>query len=202
MNAPTSSSLRSPSDSRVTPSSAREIGERVGERGPDLLAPVAVAASDDEPRLGRRARQAAERAAASRRPPSGGRRTTSSSGCSRLSRRRSSVTALWRRYGRSRRHRSGRWRVQRAELGHEPRQLVASAAETLLERLGVADAQHELEPLPQRLVRNADRRARAPVEDEHAVGAASCASSRTSRVLPPPAWPASSTSPPRRPRPA
>ena len=53
---------------------AREVGERVGERGADLLAAVAVGGDDEQPRLRRRCAPGGGGGAASRRRPSGGRR--------------------------------------------------------------------------------------------------------------------------------
>ena len=107
-------------------------------------------------------------AEASRRRPSGGRRRRAAAAGRRLSRaqqlHRRALEQVAVGLGVA-----GGWRPGRSasELGHEPRQHLA-AAEAALERLGVADAQQELEPLPQRLVRRADRRVRGAVEHEHA----------------------------------
>ena len=60
MNAPTSSALSLAEREPRHPVEAREVGERVGERRPDLLAAVAVGGEHEQPRLGRRAREPAE----------------------------------------------------------------------------------------------------------------------------------------------
>ena len=148
---------------------ARQVGERVRERGPDLLAAVAVGRDDEQPRLGSRPREPAEqvqRLAVGPVDVVGDEQQRLQRGSSRRSssdRRALEQVAVGLRV--ARRHgRAG----EPLELGHEPRQHLAAVAEALRERVGLADAEQELEPLPQRLVRRADDRVRGAVEHEHA----------------------------------
>ena len=58
--------------------------------------------------------------------------------------------------------------VSRSSSGTSRASTSPRVAEALRERVGIADAQQELEPLPQRLVRRADRGVGGAVEHEHA----------------------------------
>ena len=87
MNAPTSSSLSLPSESRVTPSRRDEVGERVGERAADLLAAVAVGGERRAAAPPAPSAPGGGAAAASRRLPSGRRRRRAAAAAARLSRR-------------------------------------------------------------------------------------------------------------------
>ena len=137
-----------------------------------LLAPVAIGGNDEHPRLRRRAREpaqelqrlavgpvqvvgdeqqrpdATEPAAAAPPPRSAGRSGRSSG----------SPAAV-----------AGA-PVRRASSGTSRAAASGAAPRHVRERVGLADAQQELEPLAQRLVRRADGRVRGAVEDEHARG--------------------------------
>ncbi len=146
---------------------ACELGERVRERGPDLLASVAVRRDHQHPRLRCRPAQVTkhlERLVVSpvdvvrdeqqRLQPAG---AAQQLGC-----RAPEQVAVGRGFSGGER-RAG----QPLELRHEQRQQPAAIADAFGERLGVADAKEELEPLPQRLVRVADRGIGGAVEHEH-----------------------------------
>ena len=169
MNSPTSSALRLPSESRVTPSRRERSASVSANAGSELLAAVAVggerrAAAPPGPF------RASRRSSCSVSPSAQWTSSaTSSSGCALPRRPSSSVRRALEQVAVDSPDRPpARGRAgQTRELGHEPRQRLAAAPRHSPSASGVADPQQELEPLPQRLVRRAHRGVGDPVADEH-----------------------------------